>query len=338
MDYKRWTEEEKIAHILEALSRDDLPIELTELIHGSLLSEENNGKQEAVMDAILDRMFQQHTHLTLRAFESLARVHEKIGFTEEKRVKPGWRLTARRTLLRVAAVLLPFAVVGGAMWIALKPTSLPDEMVEVFGGKSGVLTLPDGSIVRPTKGSHVMVSSNFTKNRHVLLSGEAFFSVARDEKEPFSVETEDLTVTVLGTEFNLQADPKGNETVVSLVTGSVEVESETQTVVLAPMEQLVYDATTGESEVSQFPSERIERWRSGRKELNGVSLGQALASVGNFYDMTLEVSGHLPDGLNVTTVLSESVTVESVLEAIRLVNKAFEYKIGDNTIYIAGKK
>ncbi len=54
--------------------------------------------------------------------------------------------------------------------------------------------------------------------------------------------------------------------------------------------------------------------------------------------MTLEVSGHLPDGLNVTTVLSESVTVESVLEAIRLVNKAFEYKIGDNTIYIAGKK
>ena len=64
------------------------------------------------------------------------------------------------------------------------------------------------------------------KERKVYLSGEAYFKVTHNEKQPFIVSTsgDQHRVRVLGTEFNIQA--YGDENIISttLVTGSVNLE------------------------------------------------------------------------------------------------------------------
>ncbi len=272
MNYKNWTEEQKIAHILEVLSREDLSAELTELIQGWILYEESADRKDVVMDAILERMFREHRRPVQRTFESLAGMHERLGFTDTE-VRAGRRVPLRRTLTRVAAVVVALMVLGGgAVWYLSRQTAsvipVSPTMVEVVEGEGGEMVLPDGSTVRPVGDSRVTVAENFTEKRRVTLSGEAFFSVVPNAESPFTVETEKLTLTVLGTEFNLKALPGESEAEVSLVTGSVRIESGTESVVLAPMERLTYDKATGESEVSSFTPEQIDRWR--RRPLFGT--------------------------------------------------------------------
>ncbi len=342
MNYKDCIEAEKAARVFEALSREDISAELAELIQGWIVSEDARGDENGVMDAVLDRMFDLNdpdNRPSTRTVETLANLHEilglpKVEYATSKAKKP---LPLRRTLLRVAAAVIPLAILGGVLLYTFESASTI-AMVEVFAGEDGMVRLSDGSVARLLEGSRMEAAENFAENRHVTLSGEAFFSVTRDEHNEFSVEVNGLAVTVLGTEFNLKAWPDQPEKEVSLVTGNLEVEYGKKSVVLAPMEQLIYDEVTGNSAVQPLSPDKIDRWRSGRRRLNDLSLEQALNAVGGFYGKKVVMEGYLPADLGVSTVLTEQAAVESVLDAIRLMHDIFDYSIQGETIYIIGKK
>ena len=325
---------------MEALSDKNLSEELAELIQGWIACDERADRKDEVMNAILERMFLEHRRPVQRTYESLDRVHERLGFPDVGDARVGKRVVFGRMPARIAAVLVAVMTLGGAaVWLTSRQTAVvvPEHpvMVEVAVEKGGDIILPDGSVVRPVGDSRVTVAENFNENRHVTLSGEAFFSVAHNLDSPFTVETEHLTLTVLGTEFNLKDFPEDNETVVSLVSGSVKIDkSSRESVVLAPMERMVFDKRTKESAVSSFTPEQIDRWRSGRRIIENLPLEQALLAVGDFYEKAVIIQGSAPAGSGVSTMLTENVTAESALEAIRLVNNVFDYRITGNTIYI----
>ena len=92
-------------------------------------------------------------------------------------------------------------------------------------------SLPDGSIVTLNKHSQVSFPEQFSSNKRVLqLNGEAFFKVTPNKKKPFEVHTNNVTITVVGTSFNVRS--RGDTTEIIVETGIVEVATETQTVVL----------------------------------------------------------------------------------------------------------
>ncbi|THU39875.1 DUF4974 domain-containing protein [Niastella caeni] len=92
-------------------------------------------------------------------------------------------------------------------------------------------SLPDGSIVTLNKHSQVSYPEQFTNDKRVLqLNGEAFFKVKPDKKKPFEVHTNNVTITVVGTSFNVRS--RGDTTEIIVETGIVEVATEKQTVVL----------------------------------------------------------------------------------------------------------
>ncbi len=334
--------------MMEALGREDLSPEDVELIQGWIVCGESaGGEGDALMDAILDRMFTEHRYPTGHARESFARLSEKLGLPDDN-ARTGRRVPLRKVLLRVAAVLVPLAVLGGgALWFFTGPASnnpptdpatFATTMVEAVRNEGGMVILPDGSTVRPVGDSRVTVAEDFDAHRHVILSGEAFFSVTRNAERPFTVEAEELTVTVLGTEFNVKAWAGESEKVVSLVSGSVEIEGGGQSVELMPMERFVYDNATGEGDVAPFTSGQIDRWRFGRMEIDDLSLEQALRAVGDFYDKKVEIEGGLPENRGVTTILDDDVAIGEALEAIRLINDVFEYTLRGDTILIVGEK
>jgi ferric-dicitrate binding protein FerR (iron transport regulator) len=100
--------------------------------------------------------------------------------------------------------------------------------------------LPDGSSVFLNRNSRLTYPATFSgKTREVILEGEGFFEVKRNEKQPFIIHTGDVDVKVLGTSFNVKTN-KAQETEVIVKTGKVLVTAKKDTAVLLPNQRVMY--------------------------------------------------------------------------------------------------
>src|SRR5690606_34418045 len=116
----------------------------------------------------------------------------------------------------------------------------PVELLSLTTPKGGTyqLTLADRTRIWLNANSTLHYPSRFTgSSREVTISGEAYFSVAKDAGRPFRVTSNGQVVQVLGTEFNVSAYPDDDETKTTLVEGSVRLEAGGAAVELVPGEQ-----------------------------------------------------------------------------------------------------
>ena len=104
----------------------------------------------------------------------------------------------------------------------------------------------DGSAVTLNACSELRYPERFARRRREvrLVRGEAFFEVAHDASAPFTVETDDVSVEVLGTKFNVNAYDK-EVTTVYLKEGKVRlterVTGRQNRYLMAPDEMLAVD-------------------------------------------------------------------------------------------------
>lgn len=108
------------------------------------------------------------------------------------------------------------------------------------------MLLADGSAVTLNACSELRYPERFARRRREvrLVRGEAFFEVAHDASAPFTVETDDVSVEVLGTKFNVNAYDK-EVTTVYLKEGKVRlterVTGRQNRYLMAPDEMLAVD-------------------------------------------------------------------------------------------------
>ncbi|GAA3967596.1 FecR family protein [Hymenobacter antarcticus] len=136
------------------------------------------------------------------------------------------------------------AGVAEARWVVYRNNLAHDTRV----------ALPDGSAVTLTPASQLKYPRAFTgARRTVYLTGEAFFEVFHDDHHPFSVYTEQVVTTVLGTTFRVRAYAGQAEAQVQVRTGAVRVSPRTAGatalaagVVVRPNQQAVYSVGRGQ--------------------------------------------------------------------------------------------
>lgn len=125
------------------------------------------------------------------------------------------KLQPRRRWLQWVAAAASIAVLIGAWWLFRSPIETITTLNE-----STLFTLPDGSTVNLNTNSQISYRINdWPENRTLQLRGEAFFEVKKGSS--FQVETEEGSVRVLGTSFNVLAINK--EIDVYCYTGKVQV-------------------------------------------------------------------------------------------------------------------
>ena len=94
-------------------------------------------------------------------------------------------------------------------------------------------TLPDGSFVTLNKNSSIHYPKKFPgRKRNIELKGEAFFTVTPDKEKPFVISVNDVTVTVVGTSFNIKS--VSGKTQVVVESGIVQVTKNNKTIELKP--------------------------------------------------------------------------------------------------------
>ena len=138
------------------------------------------------------------------------------------------------------------AVVAAPRWVMYRNTLARPTRV----------ALPDGSAVTLAPASTLRYPRAFAgTRRRVYLTGEGFFEVFHDAHHPFSVYTEQVVTTVLGTSFRVRAYAGQAEVQVQVRTGAVRVTSRralpgaatsAASLVVRPNQQAVYLAAAGQ--------------------------------------------------------------------------------------------
>lgn len=92
-------------------------------------------------------------------------------------------------------------------------------------GKKFEVQLSDGTVIHMNSGTSLRYPVQFLKdqNRQVYLTGEAYFEVAKDKAHPFTVNTQEVNVEVLGTKFDVNAYSDEVNSDVVLVEGKVSL-------------------------------------------------------------------------------------------------------------------
>jgi len=155
---------------------------------------------------------------------------------------------------RWLAVAASVVLVAGLSWVFIiqkqKANSHSDKNAvltkDIFNNtpQKMSLALSDGSTVELLSNSTLSYPENFNAaKRDVLLNGEATFSVAKNVAKPFSVYSNSVLITVLGTRFTVKSYDSNTATKVILQEGRVMVKISDSS---APGNKTEYSLTPGD--------------------------------------------------------------------------------------------
>lgn len=221
------------------------------------------------------------------------------------------------------AVIYFFRAEQNSSWETLAATS-----------SNQLFTLPDGSSVMLRKGSTLKFAGDFISNRKTELNGEAFFEVQRHEKHPFSVQTTDAIIEVLGTSFLVRHTDSLDRVVVKI--GRVRFAQRGDTdngVVLNRGQQaelknnkIIRDTITNDNYLA---------WNNGNLIFNNTPLRQVMFDISNLYNVSVRMTPAVKEQANAITIQAEfrNQTLAQVLDEIRLMT-GLKLTISENEILL----
>ena len=177
------------------------------------------------------------------------------------------------------------------------------------------VSLPDGSAVSLFHDTKIQVSENFSENRLVILSGEAFFEVKRDSLHPFRVETATLTTEVLGTSFLIKNQPDEQE-VVAVKTGLVKVSDPLDSIfMLTPNLRLDYSDQGGA--VSTMPkSDPLFAWTEDIIVFDETPMQEMLNTLEDWYGVKISTDLKASNTCRISGTY-ENQNLENLLQLIQ---------------------
>ncbi|MDR1624654.1 MAG: DUF4974 domain-containing protein [Tannerellaceae bacterium] len=157
-------------------------------------------------------------------------------------------------------------------------------------------TLPDGTEVYLNSGSTLSYPIPYDKNeRRVSLTGEGFFNVTHNEKQPFMVNVlnNKLNVHVLGTKFNIQAYEEDSIIQTTLLSGSINLSinnnGRTQHIQMQPSDKAVYDLSTGRMQINKVNPLYETAWIESKLIFKDTPIPDVLKRLSHFYNVKFEV-------------------------------------------------
>ena len=240
--------------------------------------------------------------------KDLEALHQAMGVGAPKRahISPVWFYS-----LAAAASLV---LVMMAEYLFINNSVKPVETVTLVASASskGEFILPDGSHVWLNTSSSL--SYDKSNPRHVQLEGEGFFDVAKKDGQKFVVEAGDMSVTVLGTRFNVRNSSHFESTEVSLLSGRVAVESNGCSALLAPGEKVTLENGVLEKTTSDVTFDTA--WMDSKLVFENASLSDILNSLEHWYNVNIRVDSTL----NLSSRFSLTLSKESFPETQRVLS------------------
>lgn len=243
------------------------------------------------------------------------------------RVIPVW--------LKAASWAAVIAGISFAVFLFIKPPkqhALAFKTVTTKNGERKEVIIHDGTRLTLNAGTTLRVYDDFSNERRIdLVDGEVFFDVKRDERKPFRIHSNDLTISVLGTSFDVSAYAAMKKISVGVVTGMVGVTRHSDTLdVLTKTRQLNYNTethayTTGTTDAS------LLAWREGRVVLNDLSFPEMAVLMKKNFGIEVQTSDSRVEKTKYTTELPASMAAADAVEVLAAIHQLKVQKINDHT-------
>lgn len=231
-----------------------------------------------------------------KVYESLSKVYyySLFNIPEEQTGKKRRTIPLKKIgveLLKIAAI---FLLVWGLNKFVFKSSEeiLPESYLSVYApaGQRSELVLPDSTKVWLNAKSKISYPVQFGKGkREVEIEGEAYFDVKRDTKAPFIVKAKDVSVKVLGTEFNIISYPDTELSDITLLNGKIEllVNSRNESYEMSPNERI----RLNEGKLYRLEAQGTDyfKWRDGLLVLHNESVESIFHMMELYFNITIVV-------------------------------------------------
>jgi ferric-dicitrate binding protein FerR (iron transport regulator) len=243
---------------------------------------------------------------------------------------------------RIAAILVISFGLGMLAATFFSSTLLPVESDPIvyeehhtLQGVKSNLTLSDGSNVILNSGSSIRYVKGFDKDkREIFLDGEAYFDVFKDLDRPFIVRKANISITALGTSFNVKA--YNNEVLdISLISGQVGIDlvnGHQKHVLLEKGESLRVKPKDGTWIKALFNEEEVIGWTKKMIIFNKTPVSEAIRVLENWYGITFQLENEPSPGLLLSGRF-ENETLENVLEGLSYTIK-LDFEVKDSVVNI----
>jgi len=315
----------------------------------SILSDEQNGNND-----LLSRFMAEDRHNTVKYWKELkemnndkeidvdkawsklySRLNENGLITEAPVVRKSF---IRTSYFRVAAMALLLLGIGsGILFISDKGLISGKTTVATTDNQKNLqVTLPDGSNIFLNRNTKLAYRKDFSRHgRTVTLSGEAFFEIARDESNPFTVDAGKARVKVLGTSFNVITSNSDSAVEVFVKSGQVEVtdNEEGSNLILDP--GFIGRVYPERSEKSVNNDPNYMSWNTGLLVYDGQTLDVVFRDLKRVYNMDI-VADDKEILLNTWTSQIDNQSQETI---IRIICDSFtlSYTKDGNVYHLSGK-
>ena len=192
-------------------------------------------------------------------------------------------------------------------------------------GKRSTITLVDGTKIWLNSGSRLVYPAQFEGNtREIYLEGQAYFSVAHSADVPFYVHSKNMSVQVLGTEFDISAYDDDAQTSAVLVKGSIELTANPNALFgakkqkISPGTRAVYSPQTRELATSQVHVESYISWKEGYLIFKKAPLTDIFKKLSRYYNAEIQLESTTARDVTFSGTLDLDEDITPVLESIAI--------------------
>jgi ferric-dicitrate binding protein FerR (iron transport regulator) len=181
-----------------------------------------------------------------------------------------------------------------------------------------VIQLPDGSKVWLNAASSLRFPVVFTgKSRVVEMTGEAYFEIAANARQPFKVKTGQQEIQVLGTHFNISAYADDKTVNTTLLEGSVRVTNGEETQYLNPGQQAQAD-NRYIALVYKPDIEEVMAWKNGIFRFNESSVEAVMKQLSRWYNVEVVYENNSRSSTQFVGTIPRNVPLSEVLHLLEL--------------------
>jgi len=226
-------------------------------------------------------------------------------------------------LIPVLAILFYFVSenrTNNKMYSNMMSDSL--EVVSPNGGRT-VVHLPDGSVAHLNYDSKIKYPQTFSGSvREVELSGEGYFEVSHNPKRPFIVKVRGISVTAIGTVFNVMAYPEDRKVETTLLEGKVVLSlsrhngKKSKIGSMIPGQHVTYDVKTKKVYGTKGSVEKYVAWTDGRLVFENTPITEVIKRLNRMFNVDIEIAKNVQNYSY--TVIFRNETLSQILDMLTI--------------------
>lgn len=315
-------------------NQDSLWDKIAGKLHGELSADE---------EIEFNQLTSENSHLI--EFEKARKIKEDLtraGAVSDDRKIESWNKVNKsirsyqlrwiRVALKYAAIVVVAFVAGNL--IRSNPSvdkTLHFSEIHVPFGQMSQLTLSDGTIVWLNSGTTFRYPDRFgDKFRSVTLTGEAFFKVAKIPDKPFSINSTDLQVQVLGTSFNFSAYQEDSYSSVTLVEGKVNIQDNRGKNIaqLLPGQMATKEKNSNTLNIREVKTASYSAWTDGKIYFDDERLDQIAYKLERWFNVEISFADERLKSKRFTGTILKNKPVNQIMQALELLSPIkFQHQI-----------